>query len=111
MKNYKEFCNSNPKLPKMESTISAIDIAQRELGSIVNHDPETFDIQPPKTKLISDKTNFDIDLADYLKAPDLNETESLARDGRGSLKPLNEFQRAQVRNTGSFTVDSERFPG
>lgn len=88
----------------------ALDLAQRELENIHNHDPDNFPIDPPPSKLLQGNAGV-IDLSAHLRPPNLDETEALARDGQGALKRLTDEQLQQIRTTGSFTVPSQRFPG
>ena len=44
-------------------------------------------------------------------APDPNETRQLATGEDGSLKRLNQEQLVEVRNSGTFSVPSQNFPG
>ena len=92
--------------------VRAIDAAKLELSNIQDWDVETYNIDPPKSRLIpGDGDPFSLNLEDYLQPPNLNEHEELARNDQGGLRHLNDTQKQQIRNTGSFTVPSQRFEG
>ena len=93
-----------------QQTQQAKNLIAQDLDQIKDHS-RTMEFYIPKSEL-SKESNLDtqVRLKDYLKSPDTDEVQSLARDGHnGEIKRLSKTQLNQIHATGKFTVPSQQF--
>lgn len=83
----------------------------QDLAQVKDHNAETFVITIPTSELSrQDHSDVQVKLKDFLKPPNTDEVQLLARDGQnGGLKKLSQAQLDQIHAEGKFTVPSEQF--